>query len=256
MTKPFDLLRERVSRIEADRARDGMRYLAPSRRQDERISRAATRAGRETVTIRLPGLTARPTVQTVTSHSWSTSYATGGEAIAVSALVPDLLAVSALPAAGYTFAYDSGSGKLKAYSAAGTEVAATTNLQAAVGTTTLVVIGRAPTVLDGWTADDAVSLVSASVRFGETVTRSSTNYWTIHAAIRAVGEEFGRKIGNRINTDSRGVTGGAENVLFDAPGGESVAAGSTVVLSATAATAATACLGDAVLTLVIQRKVT
>lgn len=233
-----------------------MRYPSPSRRVDGSLERKVERAASDTVSIRLPGITARQTVATVATHSWSTSYATGGESVSLSGLVPSRQAIVPVPANGYTFTYDTGSNKLKAFTTAGTEVVATTNLQTAVGTTTILVLGTPDAVTDLWTPPGGAVLVGAKVRFTQSVTRDGTNYWSIHLAIRADGETFGRKIGRRLETNVRGITSGVENELLAYPESEVVASGSSVVLSATAATGATACLGDAVVTLVFQRKVT
>lgn len=257
MTSAFDRLREQVGRLEADRENVPNKYIPVSRRMDGALSRQTAQDAVETVTVRFPGLTARPVVQTYTTIVWSSSYPTGGEAPTVpfDTIVPDIQNVLALPVNGYTFAYNAGTGKIQAYTTAGTEVVATTDLSAAVGTTPLIVVGRGDTVLPGWLCPDGAILTDVTVRFTSAVARHGTNYWTLGVAIRSPGQNVGRRVGSQIVTNARGIAANGVNLLYSGPGYETVASGDEVVLWATASTASTLPLGDAVMTLTIRKKV-
>lgn len=67
----------------------------------------------------------------VGDYTFSSSYTTGGEVLDLAAAfgaVRGIVAVRVPPAGGYTFEYVAATKKLKAYTTAGAEVAAATNL--------------------------------------------------------------------------------------------------------------------------------
>ena len=67
--------------------------------------------------------------ETLTSVTFDSSYATGGETLAVSQLgLTYADSVLTFPAVGYTFAYDAANGKLMAYSTAATQAASGADL--------------------------------------------------------------------------------------------------------------------------------
>lgn len=257
MSRAWDQMMERVGALEDVATRPTPAYDPTARRNDTRLERAIQRAGEQIVTYRFPGVTARTGVTSYTTHAWGSSYATSGETPSPlpESLVPGFLCAVCLPRNGYTFQYDASADKILAYTTAGTEVVATTNLQTAVGTTDIIVHGRGETLLDAYYVREDVQLVAASFRVSEAVAKSATNYWTLELRARADGESYGRPIGRRVVTDVRGLAENVEIPLYDTVAPTVVAAGDRVVLSASAATASASPLGDVVLTLVLQRGV-
>lgn len=74
-------------------------------------------------------------MMTITPVTFDDSYPTGGEALTKAQLgLTAINTVFAIPASGYTFAYDATNSKLLAYSTAGTEVSNTTDLHTLAAT--------------------------------------------------------------------------------------------------------------------------
>lgn len=123
-------------------------------------------------------------VETVSTHSWSTSYATGGEDVTLPSL-SGTVHVSALARKGYTFDYDSGTGKLLAYDGPGSEVSAATNLSAALGTTVIVQRGSQTQARTIFVAKGDVVVTRIRFMVGEAVSTSSTAFWGVAATRRS-----------------------------------------------------------------------
>lgn len=76
-------------------------------------------------------------------YSFSPSYTTGGEAITLpTGTFQDLIAVVVEGKGGYSFEYVAATGKLKAYSAPGTEVVAGSGALSALGAIRMMVFAR------------------------------------------------------------------------------------------------------------------
>lgn len=226
--------------------------------------RRLNRAGRVNVTVRVPAVTAKTAAPTLYVHSWGASYVTGGEEIAsLETLVPGFVAAIPSPGNGYTFTWDHATTKLKAFSAAGTEVAGATNLATAVGTTPILVYGVQPSIMDVFQADGGETVTAVRVFFERSVALSSTNFWTIEARIRAADEEYGRalvSIGDAqpaLSNKKRSFVGGQSETLYEAVtgAGRRLSSADRIVVYASPATQSCLPLGDLTVSVEMQRKV-
>ncbi len=257
MTSAFEALRARVRKLEETPAAGPNAYTAISHNRDRRGRESQVALARFTATVRFPGVTARSPVTTYTGHAWSTSYATGGESIAptLQSRVPGFL--SAIPSSvnGYTFSYDSGTNKLKAFTGAATEVAGGTNLQTAVGTTPILVVGRGETLLSGYTAGGRERLVGLTMFCSSSVTRNGSAYWTFEARVWKQGQTYGTGFGQIVTTDLRGITGNEGVPILGEPDVVDLETGDRVVLSASSSSDGSPAVGDVTLVMTFQREV-
>lgn len=256
----WDSLVERVNGIESDlqaqKTQMPTTYPAPSRRRDEYLEGAINRMGSTWVRVRLGDIHAKTPVMTRKTFTFSASYTTGGEDVGtVTTLVHDFQTVEAFPKNGYTFTYDSGANKLKAYTTAGTEVVATTDLLVAVGTVQILVIGNARTdaVLYRALGDEILSEIEIEV--ADTFTASAANYWTLSLYRRSTGQATGALLGTAYTTSNKTLTAETTVTLYTTLTGLALTADDRIILDAVAATATTARLSDAVLWLRFQKKV-
>lgn len=257
MTSAFSKLKRQVDGLAATPVAKLGDNTDPGRRNDNRIRRAVSRAASQTVVVRFPAMTAQRVVPTYTSHAWSSSYPASGEAISptLENRVPEFLGAIAFPTAGYTFVYSAATGKLLAYTTAGTEVVATTDLSAAVGTTPILAFGAAEESMDGWAAGGDARLVSATLLTTSSVAASATGYWTIEARVRKSDGTYGGRVGVRVQTSKVGIAAGVDVPLVTEGDAVTLATGDVVLLYAVASNGSTAPLGDVTLTLEIQRQV-
>lgn len=231
-------------------------YPAASRKRDDALERAITRAGRFRVTVPLGALTARRIVTAVYAHTWDASYAAGGEPVgALDELVPNYVGFAAANGAGgITFVFDSATEKLLAYDAGGAEVIAATDMTA-LGTTVVTIYGELPDLRDVYEAEDGTTLLSARIRFRTAVTKDGTNYWTLGLRARAADETLGRTIGTTLSNRTRAFAANTDFTLYDDERGEPLADGDVLSTFMEAATQMTRTTGDATLVLDLQRKV-
>lgn len=205
------------------------------------------------------------------SHSWSVSYTSGGETIGdLSGLVTGFVGAFPQTVNGYTFTYDSGSQKLQAFTTAGTEVVATTNLQAAVGTTKVHVVGTTtsttissipllatPSKIIAYTAVGSERLAAASFVVSGTPGQHATNYWNVALYVLAPPPlgVYGEIVGTTTSA-SRGLTSGQTYSLYASDAGLPLIEGSQLFLLVWAQNTSATAIGDVTLTLEIVRKVT
>lgn len=242
--KAWDDMMERLAAVERCCQRTPAEYAAnydaPARREDERLARGLQRSGDIHLCFPLGSFTSNRPEMARVQFTWSTSYATGGEPVnGVTDLVHGFVTVEAAPVAGMTFDYDIGGGRLKAYITAGTEVAAGTNLQAAIGTIWLTVIGAQRTTFPVYRAADGDSIRGAWIEAEDSLTASSTSYWTLVLRARAPAsglssaEEFGRDIGDTITTSTLSLVARQPVAMYDDGAGFALSADTDVVLNVT-----------------------
>ncbi len=231
-------------------------YPAASRKRDDALERAVTRAGRFRVTMPLGALTARRVVTAVYVHTWDASYAAGGEACgALDELVPNYVGYSAATgSAGYTFVFNSATEKLIAYDEVGLEVGGGTDLTGQ-GSTVVTIYGELPDLRDVYEAEDGTTLLSARIRFRTAVSKDGTNYWTLGLRARAADETLGRTIGTTLSNETRAFAANTDFTLYDDERGEPLADGDVLSTFMEASTQMTRTTGDATLVLDLQRKV-
>lgn len=235
-------------------------YDAPARREDGLIRQSVDRLASFNVTIPLGALTAlRPEIARV-PFTFSASYATGGEDVgSVAAMVHDFQTVEATPQAGYTFQYVSGTNKLKAFSAAATEVVATTNLQVAIGDMTLSVIGAIRSSFPVYRANGDEIVSSVTLVASDDLTASPTNYWTFRVRRRANGQEYGQDLNPNSPTTSTADLDLVANeavTLYDDAQGYRLGAGDDLLLLASATGSYPPRLDGLFLVVTMFRKVT
>lgn len=237
--KSWDDLLARVSKLEAgqESARTGWHenYDAPARRHDEILTDTVRRLATEQLTVPLGSLTLnRPEIARV-AFEWSASYATGGQDVGVvSAMVHSFQTVEATPKAGYTFQYVPGTNKLKAFTTAGTEVAAATDLQAAIGPMTLSVFGAVRTTFPFYRARGDEIVSSVTLVASDDLAASATSYWTILVRRRASGQEYGQDVGDTVTTADLDLVANEAVTLYDTPQGTRLNAGDDLLLLASA----------------------
>lgn len=262
VTRYKDLV-ERVERLE------GLPPAASAGRLhklDQDTYKRFGRAARFTVTARLPAITSKTAAPTLYVHSWSSSYPANGEAISVlESLVPGFVAAIPSPGAGYTFTWNHATGKLLAYTTAGTEVVATTNLSTAVGTTPILVYGVQPSIMEVYQARGDETIQSVVAAFEEDVAIDGTNFWSIEARIRDPGDSYGRALVSAgldaapaLSNAKRSFVAGQSETLYEAVTGPGtrLSSDARVVLYAAPATQSCKPLGDVTVTIEMQRKVT
>lgn len=239
MSKSWDDLVDRVSKLEAgqESAKTGWHenYDAPARRHDEILTDMVRRLATEQLTIPLGSLTLNRPELARAAFEWSSSYATGGEDVGVvTGMVHDFQTVEATPQAGYTFQYVPGTNKLKAFTTAGTEVVATTNLQAAIGPMTLSVFGAVRTTFPVYRARGDEIVSSVSLVTSDDLAASATSYWTILVRRRASGQEYGSDLGETVTTEDLDLVANEAVSLYDTPQGTRLNAGDDLLLLASA----------------------
>jgi hypothetical protein len=170
---------------------EGEPFGLNARRAFDAYRRITTRSDR--VVVELPDLGSKSPVFAHAVHTFSASYATGGEAISPALpSVPNRQDVLWSPKGGYTFEFVAGD-KIKAYTTAATEVAALTNLSG-LGTIRGLVLGKRDPEMPLVTAGEAWRLRGVALAVASAVAASSTSYWTIRAqVVRRTGqvEELG-----------------------------------------------------------------
>jgi len=232
-------------------------YPAPARKRDEQLEGFVRRGSIQTYAFPLGCLTAdRPEVARKTM-AWSTSYTTGGEDVgAVTGMVPGFSTVEVSPLAGYTFQYVSGTNKLKAFTTAGTEVAAATNLQAAIGDTPMNVIGAQSGVFPLYTARDGDTILSVQIESETTLSASATNYWTLVTRRRLQGLEYGVDVGDTLDTSTVGLEARTPLVLYLSETGTRLSAGEQIVCYVSGSGSLRASLSGVTLIVTVKRQVT
>jgi len=147
------------------------------------------------------------------THTWATaSYTAGGEDVVVPDL-PNLQTVIVEPKNGYTQQFDAG--KLKAYSAPGTE-ATGTNMVTAVGTVHCLAIGQRPFEVPAIVFAGSRFLLKLELEVAADVAESGSRYWSIEAqVVRGVSGEV-YEIGSPLSTESLGLSAGQRYALFSA----------------------------------------
>ncbi len=230
---------------------------AYARRGDQRVQRVAENAAVHTVTVRLGTLNYYNPQLYYRDFTWSASYVAGGESLAdASAGVGTLLSVSVAPKAGYTFAYNTGTGKIQAYTTSGTEVVDTTDLLAAVGTVGVTILGTGPTAHILYVSEGGERLEGASIMVQDTVAKDGTDYWTLKVLRRSPTYSRGEQVGTTTLTNStRGFLANETLELYTSDAGFELSADDYIVLSAVASTAVTEKLQDAVVTLRLRRRI-
>lgn len=243
--------------IEQDKARD--RVGARAGRDVRSLANSVRYSGRVRVSVLLGALTARSCPTTVYTHTWSVTYPVAGESTSdLETLVPGFLGAFPQAFPPYVFRWNAAVDKLVAWDmTTGAEVAATTDLSAAVGTTPILVVGTAQTIRGGYVARGDEVLVRASVVVEETVAKDATNPWTIEARRRSGKDEYGTRLGTALSNANRSFAARQEEVLYEAVGvGTRLAERDHVVLYASPASQSSLDLGQTTLVLDFQRKVT
>jgi len=232
-------------------------YNGPCRRRDDQIEDAVSRASLVKIVFPLGCITSqRPEIARRT-HQWSSSYTTGGEDVgAVSAMVPGFSTVEASPLAGYTFQYIPGTNKLMAFTTAGTEVAAATNLQTAIGDTPVNVVGVQSGKWPCYRAKAGDTIVQIEIESETTLDASATNYWEFVVRRRAQGLEYGVDVGDTLSTASFGLTARTPFTLYEDEIGTRLAADEEIVVYGSGSGSVRGSLDGVTVTVTIQRKVT
>lgn len=228
-----------------------------SRRGDQRVQRVAENSAVHTVTVRLGTLNYYNPVLYYRAFTWSSSYLAGGESLSDAAAgVGTLLSVTVAPKAGYTFAYNSGTGNIRAYTTAGSEVPDTTDLLALVGTVDVTILGTGPTAHILYVSEGGERVESATIMVQDTVAKDGTDYWTLKLQRRNRTYTRGEQVGTTTLTNStRGFLANETLELYSSDVGLDLALDDYLVLSAVASTAVTEKLQDAVVTLRLRRRI-
>ena len=227
---------------------------ATARRKDGVLRRQIERLGLFRVTVPLRSLLGGAVEPAYTTFSWSSSYTTGGESADIEDMVPTFAGALPLPKGGYTFFYDSAANKILAYTTAGAEVAATTDLAAAIGTIGVVVYGTRDTTRPLYVAqgDEVLHRVFLTA---EADLDNAANYWTFDVRRRADGDDFGEELATR-TTENHGLEARDHLLLYENTAGLSLAKGDTLLLLASTASAEDDPVHEAMVTFEFQRKVT
>lgn len=172
-------------------------------------------ATRRTVLVRLGTLTSSRTVVAHGTHQFSASYSTGGEDVTLPP-VPNLQQVGAFPDGGYNFEYVSGTGKLKAYTGGGAEVAGGFDLSAR--TAILSVFGQLDDRLDILSVDRAETLLRAYVRVETEIDLDSSNYWTAQL-VRVLEDGSHEELGGVLSSEGDSIGADSAIELYAPTGG-------------------------------------
>jgi len=256
MSESWKNLTARLDRLERemdDRTRENY-YPAASRRADQDLERRLERGSRKSVNTRLGDLSASVDAVVKTTFAWDTSYATGGEDATAGSLLDTVTSVLPMPKNGYTFQWNSGTDKYLAFTTAGTEVVATTDMDAAVGTIDVTVFGTSLVTYQDlvlYTSPGGEALLSIAVVVAADLDAHATNYWTFTAKRRKPGQEFGERLVER-TTAIVGFKARKPVTLYANRTGLELGAGDSIILGVASATASTAGVAEPVVTLDIQ----
>lgn len=261
MSEAWRTLVGRVARVET--VTEALGVSKASKSDAARGARIAEsyiqRAGRTTVTVALRDVASSEQAIVATTHTWAASYSTGGDSVSFASLVDSLTAVIATPQNGRTFTYDSGNSKLISYDSPNVETSAATNLESEIGTSPVLVIGTDSTLTHALpayvaTGDELLKTVRLSIEAD--IDADTTNYWTIQARVRRVGQALGEELGTELVTSTLGIESLVARELYSNATGLALSEGDMVLLRCVAATTSSATIERPTLTLDIQRRVT
>lgn len=182
-------------------------------------------------------------------------YSAGGETVTVPS-VEGTNSVHFTASRGYSFHYDSGTGKVLAYTGAGTEVSGT-NLFTALGSMSYEVRGHRPsTQRPVFVAKEDTDLLSVSIVSSGTTSRVASNYWSMRPIVHTTDGEQEKLLESAFRTDERILTEYLPDTIWESPtvAGHHLAPGDTVHLEI-AETGLAAHIADLAVIVAVRRRV-